>query len=83
LDPENPPDRTRAILGLAESKIVLTSNGLQHQFNNAVLGTDIASLVVDVDELSPSSKPDVGPIGRDDVCHVLFTSGSTGTPKGV
>jgi non-ribosomal peptide synthetase component F len=31
LDPENPPDRTRTILGLAESKIVLTSNDLQHQ----------------------------------------------------
>jgi non-ribosomal peptide synthetase component F len=83
LDPENPPDRIRTILGLAESKIVLTSNGLFHVFNNTALGADITALVVDVYDLSPSSKPDVGTIGRDDVCHVLFTSGSTGTPKGV
>jgi non-ribosomal peptide synthetase component F len=83
LDPDNPPHRIQTILGLAGSKIVLTSKDLQHQFNNAVLGADITSLVVDVHELSPSSKPDAGPIGRDDVCHVLFTSGSTGTPKGL
>jgi non-ribosomal peptide synthetase component F len=85
-DPENPPDRTRIILGVADSKIVLTSNDLQHQhqLNNTLLRIDITSLVVDVHKLSPSNKPDVGPtIGRDDVCHVLFTSGSTGTPKGV
>lgn len=83
LDPENPPDRIRRILGLAESKIVITSKDIRHQFDKAVLGADVTSFVLDVCELSPSSKPDVGPIGRDDVCHVLFTSGSTGMPKGV
>jgi non-ribosomal peptide synthetase component F len=30
LDPENPADHIRAILGLAESKVVLTSKNLQH-----------------------------------------------------
>lgn len=82
LDPEHPPERIRTIISLADSRIVLTSGELQQQFNDAMIGVDILSLPVDVHELSPSSKPDVGPIGRKDVCHVLFTSGSTGIPKG-
>jgi non-ribosomal peptide synthetase component F len=82
LDPENPPERIRTILGLADSKIVLTSGGLQQQFNNAVFGVNVTSLVVDIHGLAPASKPDAGPIGRNDICYILFTSGSTGIPKG-
>jgi non-ribosomal peptide synthetase component F len=82
LDPENPPERIRTILCLADSKIVLTSGDLQQQLNNAVLGLNVTSLAVDVHGLSPASKPDVGPIGRNDICYVVFTSGSTGMPKG-
>jgi non-ribosomal peptide synthetase component F len=80
LDPDNPPHRIQTILGLARSKIVLTSKDLEHHFNNAVLGVDVTPLVVDVHELSPSSQPNVGLIGRDDACYVIFTSG---TPKGL
>jgi acyl-CoA synthetase (AMP-forming)/AMP-acid ligase II len=82
LDPECPAERVRTIIGCAETAIVLTSVELQNQFDNAVLGGHVVSLVVSVGKLSPAGKPDVGPIMRGDVCHVLFTSGSTGIPKG-
>jgi non-ribosomal peptide synthetase component F len=82
LDPEHPPERIRTILGLAESKIVLTSRDLQQQLDEAMVGTNIASFVVDVHELSLSRRPDVGLVTRSDKCYVIFTSGSTGTPKG-
>ncbi|KAF8574906.1 amino acid adenylation [Ramaria rubella] len=83
LDPENPPERIRNILDLAEGKIVLTSYELQQSFEKATSGSNITALVVDVHDLYPATKLDVEPISRKDVSHVLFTSGSTGTPKGI
>lgn len=81
LDPTHPAERIRTILGLADSKLVLTSKEFQPQVDAYVADTGVCSLVVDVRDLLPAGKPDIA-VGRDDVCHVLFTSGSTGTPKG-
>ncbi|KAF8587754.1 acetyl-CoA synthetase-like protein [Ramaria rubella] len=83
LDPEHPAERIRTIIQLARIRMVLTSEDLQNQLASALIETDVNAMLVDYRELSPAARPDVGPIGRDDVCHVLFTSGSTGTPKGV
>lgn len=83
LDPEHPPERIRTILDLADSKHALISKGLEKRFDDAVLDFNISSFVVDVHELSPTEKPDVGLTSRSDLCHVLFTSGSTGIPKGI
>lgn len=83
LDPEHPPERIRTILNLADSKNALISKGLERQFNDAVHTLEISSFVVDVHELTPTEKPDVGSITRGDLCHILFTSGSTGVPKGM
>jgi non-ribosomal peptide synthetase component F len=82
LDPEHPSDRIRTILNLADSKIALVSRELEVQFKAAVHDLNITVLVVDINELTLATKPNVGPIGRNDICHVIFTSGSTGIPKG-
>lgn len=81
LDPEHPASRIQTIIGMAETAIVLTSDSLRAQCSTVTAGTDIVSLVVDVDTLSQAAKPAVE-IGRDDVCYVIYTSGSTGLPKG-
>jgi non-ribosomal peptide synthetase component F len=83
LDIDHPVERTRTIIRLAEVVMVLTARELHGQLRSVLLDTGIRSKVVDFTELSPSTKPDVGRIGRNDICHVLFTSGSTGTPKGI
>ncbi|KAF8587753.1 amino acid adenylation [Ramaria rubella] len=83
LDPEHPAQRIRTIIQLAKTTMVLASEDLQDQLASALIETDVNAMLVDYRELSPAARPDVGSIGRDDVCHVLFTSGSTGTPKGV
>jgi non-ribosomal peptide synthetase component F len=82
LDPEHPAERVQAIIDLAETKIVLTNKELQNQFVSVIPGDRVFSLTVNLGDLSPDSKPDVGLVTRDDISHVLFTSGSTGTPKG-
>jgi non-ribosomal peptide synthetase component F len=83
LDIDHPVERTRAIIRLAEVVMVLTARELHGQLRSVLLDTGIRSKLVDFTELLPSTKPDVGRIGRNDICHVLFTSGSTGTPKGI
>ncbi|KAF8584773.1 acetyl-CoA synthetase-like protein [Ramaria rubella] len=83
LDPEHPPERIQTIVGLAQAKMVLTTRELKRNLDSVLVNTDVRAVFVDFREISPATKPDVGPIGRDDISHVLFTSGSTGTPKGV
>ncbi|KAF8573006.1 acetyl-CoA synthetase-like protein [Ramaria rubella] len=83
LDPEHPPARIQTIVSLAQAAMVLTTKDLESQLQLALVDNEACTLSVDFKELSPARKPDVGPIGRDSISHVLFTSGSTGTPKGV
>jgi non-ribosomal peptide synthetase component F len=83
LDPEYPSERTRTIISLAQVPVVLTSQELHKQLVLVLTNTSIISLLVDFRELSPSTKPDIGPTDRDDICHVLFTSRSTGSLKGI
>ncbi|KAF8588131.1 acetyl-CoA synthetase-like protein, partial [Ramaria rubella] len=83
LDPEHPPERIQTIVELAQAMMVLTTRELRNQLGSALVNTGVRAVLVNFRELSPAAKPDVGPIGRDDISHVLFTSGSTGTPKGV
>ncbi|KAF8572686.1 AMP-dependent synthetase and ligase, partial [Ramaria rubella] len=82
LDPEHPAERIRTIVELAQTKMVLTSSELESQVVSTLADTGVSTVLVAYGGLSPAAKPDVGPVGRDDICHVLFTSGSTGTPKG-
>ncbi|KAF8573476.1 AMP-binding-domain-containing protein [Ramaria rubella] len=82
LDPSHPAERIQTILGLADAKIVITSKDLKSRLDSIIPAGHISSLVVDVLELSPSRKPRVA-VGRDDICHILFTGGTTRTPKGV
>ncbi|KAF8572550.1 AMP-dependent synthetase and ligase, partial [Ramaria rubella] len=83
LDPEHPPERIQTIVGLAQATMVLTTRELKGDLDSVLVNTDVPAVIVDLREISHATKPDVGPIGRDDISHVLFTSGSTGTPKGV
>jgi non-ribosomal peptide synthetase component F len=83
LDPEHPAERIQTIVNHAQTTMVLVTRELENQFDSALFDTGISSVLVDFTVLNPSTKPDVGVISRDDICHVLFTSGSTGTPKGI
>ena len=83
LDPEHPAERIQTIVSLAQTPVVLTTRNLENQLISILLDTGIISVYVDFTELTPSTKPSIGVVCRDDICHVLFTSGSTGTPKGI
>lgn len=82
LDPEHPADRIQTILGLANSRVVLTTTELCDEATSKLSDTDISALKVEAAELRMMCKPDIGPRSRDEIAHVFFTSGSTGTPKG-
>ena len=83
LDPEHPTERVQTIIRLAQTPMVLTTRELEDQLDSALLDSGVDLVLVDFMKLTPTTKPDVGMIGRDDISYVLFTSGSTGTPKGI
>lgn len=82
LDPEYPLERIQMIIRLAQTSMVVTTEELQDQLAPALIDTGVGSMIVNYKELTPTVKPNIGIVDRDDICHVLFTSGSTGTPKG-
>ncbi|KAF8580410.1 acetyl-CoA synthetase-like protein [Ramaria rubella] len=83
LDIDHPAERIQTILRLAQPTMVLTTREFRNRLASTVLDSTVTAVSVDFRDLSPAAKPEIGHVGRDDVCHVLFTSGSTGTPKGV
>ena len=83
LDPEHPASRIQTIVAdLAHCKFVLTSKELKSQISD-ILGPSANILTIDIRDITPLvEKPEVEAVGRDDICHVLFTSGTSGVPKG-
>lgn len=80
LDPSQPPDRYRQLVGLAGVGLVLADDpaGVPDQLPCAVATLSaLLSVGGPVDPAAPAPC-----LGTDTAC-VLFTSGSTGTPKGV
>ena len=88
LDPNDPPERSRRILEIANCEIILAhpeliaSQGLAGSENADSVGPEF----VDVREISKrptQSAISVTPSGGSSLAYVMFTSGSSGVPKGV
>ncbi|KAF8575247.1 hypothetical protein K439DRAFT_1623736 [Ramaria rubella] len=62
--------------------MVLTTRELHSLLASTILEANVMGVSVDLSNLSPGAKPDIGRVGQDDVCHILFTSRSMGMPKG-
>ncbi|KAF5671271.1 enniatin synthase, partial [Fusarium heterosporum] len=80
IDPNDPPARTRQVVGQTSASIALTSK-LHHDIVEATVGRCI---IVDddfVQSLTPAS--DLPAVQSSDLAYVIFTSGSTGDPKGI
>jgi amino acid adenylation domain-containing protein len=81
IDPRTPAERSRSILGEANSKLVLIAGNAQapSQFT-AVQTVSIASLLAKNPESGVSKWP---ALTGGELAYAVFTSGSTGVPKGV
>ncbi|WPB81669.1 amino acid adenylation domain-containing protein [Archangium violaceum] len=79
LDPGEPSDRLRRILGDARPRVVLSSGELAGRLSE--LGS---FRVIPVDEALPdvTGKQLRREVGPDHLAYILYTSGSTGQPKG-
>lgn len=88
LDPNDPPERNRRILEIANCEIVLAHPELigPQGLTGAKNADDSEPEFVDVREISrrpAQSAITLAPPGGSSLAYVMFTSGSSGVPKGV
>ncbi|MFF2790683.1 amino acid adenylation domain-containing protein [Streptomyces sp. NPDC058049] len=81
LDPDNPPERLRHIIGDARLEHVVGTTGTRALWDAPGLHT--VDLQADAPLLAaePDTAPDTG-VTPDHLAYVIYTSGSTGLPKG-
>ncbi|MFE8938111.1 amino acid adenylation domain-containing protein [Streptomyces sp. NPDC007872] len=81
LDPDNPPERLRHIVGDAGLGHVVGTTGTRPLWDAPGLRTvDLEADAAELDRL-PATAPDSG-VTPDDLAYAIYTSGSTGHPKG-
>ncbi|KAF8575700.1 acetyl-CoA synthetase-like protein [Ramaria rubella] len=83
LDIDHPTECIQTIICLAQTTTVLTTMEHHSRRASTILNATVEVVSIDIRDLSLGAKLEVGRVGRDNVCHILFTSGSTGTLKGV
>ncbi|MGF1489500.1 MAG: amino acid adenylation domain-containing protein, partial [Prochloraceae cyanobacterium] len=82
LDPKYPRSRIDYMLEDSQTKILLTQDKLQENFDKK----NLEIISVDRDRQTISLEPEtnlVSPKNGDNLAYVIYTSGSTGKPKGV
>ncbi|MER8061036.1 MULTISPECIES: amino acid adenylation domain-containing protein [unclassified Streptomyces] len=81
LDPDNPPERLRHIIGDAGLRHVVGTTATRPLWEAAA--PHAVDLTADADRLAelPGTAPDSG-VTPDHLAYVIYTSGSTGRPKG-
>ncbi|MEP4038010.1 amino acid adenylation domain-containing protein [Pseudophaeobacter sp.] len=83
LAPDTPPKRLQQVIGLSQSKLVLTCAASEAALRVTLgaAGPEVASIETLLSE--PQDQPLPRLPGDSDLAYMMFTSGSTGTPKGV
>jgi amino acid adenylation domain-containing protein len=85
IDPTNPEERVAFILEDGGIKVLITSQPILSQFNNATTHLENTVLLdkIECDLQNENSEPPAIKIEPENVAYVIYTSGSTGMPKGV
>ena len=86
VDPEQPPDRTRAQLADAGVRLVVTEKSVEDTRAEGGWGPQVVALPVETDLTDDGPGDGEQPLtgsGPENLMYVLYTSGSTGRPKGI
>ena len=85
IEPANPEERVAFILEDGGIKVLITSQPILSQFNNATTHLENTVLLdkIECDLQNENSEPPAIKIEPENVAYVIYTSGSTGMPKGV
>ncbi|AMJ66077.1 non-ribosomal peptide synthetase [Hymenobacter sp. PAMC 26628] len=81
LDPVYPPDRITYMLADSQTRVLIASARLHHDFGapaQVLVLEEILAAMADCPDQAPAV-----PVASDQLAYVLYTSGSTGQPKGV
>nr|WP_294638936.1 non-ribosomal peptide synthetase [uncultured Rhodococcus sp.] len=81
IDPDQPAERTRYILDVAQPVCVITTSAEAVDIDGAIDLADLEYAGTDSAPISPSER--LSPLRSGNTAYVIFTSGSTGKPKGV